>query len=154
MSSLRARPSGVTVLVVLEIIVGLILLGGGLLFGILSALVAGVGASELGEFSGPLAAISGIIGGIFVVAGLLSFVEAFGLWRGSGCAWILGLILAALGIILGISSLPTGIIYIAIQAVIIYYLTRPYVRQYFGQTVSAPSPPPSPPPSLPASPPA
>ena len=78
MSSFRARPSGVTVLVVLEIFGGLILLGGGLLFGILSALVLGVGASELGGFSGPLAAISRIIGDIFAVAGLISFVEAFG----------------------------------------------------------------------------
>jgi outer membrane protein assembly factor BamB len=127
-----ARPSGVTVLVVLEILVGLVLLGGGAIFAFLSSWI-GESPFIPSEFNIPIAAMSW---GIFVVAGLVSFIEVFGMWRGSRWAWILGLILAGLGIILGITSLPTGIVYIAIQANVIYYLTRPHVRQFLGRTSS------------------
>jgi outer membrane protein assembly factor BamB len=136
-----ARPSGVTVLVVLEILVGLVLLGGGAIFAFLSSWI-GESPFIPSEFNIPVAAMSWgiymvqVLAGIFVVAGLVSFIEAFGLWRGSRWAWILGLILAGLGIILGITSLPTGIVYIAIQANVIYYLTRPHVRQFLGRTSS------------------
>ena len=57
--STKVRPSGITVLVVLEILGGLVLLGGGAMFAILSSFTGG-----LGGIMGPLAALSGVIGGI------------------------------------------------------------------------------------------
>jgi hypothetical protein len=44
----------------------------------------------------------------------------------------LTIILSALGIIIGIVSLPSGIITIVIDALIIYYFTRSYVKEFFG----------------------
>jgi len=41
-------------------------------------------------------------------------------------------ILLALGIVSSLLSLPQGIIGIAINAVILYYMTRPHVKEFFG----------------------
>lgn len=129
----KVRPSSITVLVVLEILSGLALLGGGAMFAVLASFTGG-----LGGIMGPLAALSGVIGGILVLMGILSFIIAYGLWTGKGWARMLGLAIAAIGIILGILQLPTGIISIIIDGIIIYYLTRPHVIQFFSTPKSPP----------------
>jgi len=136
----KVRPSGVTVMVVLEILGGLALLGFGAMFVILSSFMSGFGSEFSGGYSGlmgPLAALSSVIGAVLVVMGIINFIIAIGLWRGSGWARTLGLVFSAIGIILGLISLPSGIISIIIDAVIIYYLTRPHVIQFFSMSSTA-----------------
>jgi len=69
---------------------------------------------------------------VFVVIGLINLVIAYGLWKGASWAWWIYLILLALGIVSSLLSLPQGIIGLIINGIIIYYITRPHVKEYFG----------------------
>jgi uncharacterized membrane protein (DUF2068 family) len=73
-----------------------------------------------------------VIAVVAAVMGILALIDAYGLWIGAGWAWWLTIILSALGIIVGIVSLPGGIISIFIDVLIIYYFTRSYVKEFFG----------------------
>jgi Predicted membrane protein (DUF2127). len=137
--STKTRPTGVTVLAILEIIGGIFsLLAAAALFA-LGALVGGVGM-EMGEelpglgfLAGALAAL---LGGVFIITGLVAFLLAYGFWTGKGWAWILGIVFSIIGIVLGVVSLignPASIVGILINIVIIYYLTRPHVKEWFGR---------------------
>jgi uncharacterized membrane protein (DUF2068 family) len=113
------RPLGVTVIAILTVIGGLGFLGSGAL---IFALI-------------PLLGI--IIGGVLVIIGIAYFVMAYGLWNGRRWAWKLTLILSVIGIILGIGSIVVGnvgsLFHTIINAVVIYYLYRPNVKDYFGR---------------------
>ncbi len=140
----KNRPTGVTVLAVLEILLGL----GGILVGLilavmsafLGSLLGGFGATgtdgvtfSAGLFGDLFAAVGAIIGGIIIVIGLVNFAIAYGLLKGLGWAWILSLIFAILSIVFGILMFPIGIVAIIIDALIIYYLTRRSVKEFFGK---------------------
>jgi len=73
------------------------------------------------------------VGGILVVAGVIALGLGYGLWTGKGWAWTLALIFSILGILGGIISLPEGVVSIIIDILIIYYLTRAHVKQFFGK---------------------
>ncbi len=138
--STKTRPTGVTILAILEIIGGIFsLLAAAALFA-LGALVGEAGM-EMGEalpgigfLAGTLAAL---LGGVFIITGLVAFLLAYGFWTGKGWAWILGIIFSIIGIVLGVVSLignPASIVGILINILIIYYLTRPHVKEWFGRT--------------------
>ncbi len=124
------RPTGVTVLSVLFAIFGILAIIGG-------AMVMNV---------------------VSVVAGLIDLAVAYGLWSGREWGRILTIILCAIGILWGLlvivatpfmvammhapmlrgfagilttSLLAGALIGIVVNAVIIYYLTRPHVKSYF-----------------------
>lgn len=115
----KHRPLGVTIIAILAILGGI-----GLLF-------SGFTAFAL------LPVVGIFVGGLLVVIGLAYFVMAYGLWKGKGWAWIITLILSAIGIIVGIGSIAVGnvgaLIHILINAIVIYYLYRPKVKAYFGR---------------------
>ena len=119
-----ARPTGITILAILEVLGGLALLLGGAAITALGGLVGlGLGAA---------------FGGILIIFGLLSFVVAFGLWTGKEWAWLVALILSGLGALFDLVSIVIGLGYgsilsLLIDVAIIYYLTRPHVRAYFGK---------------------
>jgi hypothetical protein len=129
----KTRPTGVTVLAVLEILSGLMLLLAGLGFVALGTL-ATMPTLALPEF---LVAIAGILGAVFIILGIVSFALAYGLWTGRGWAWTLSLVFAVLGTLLGLLSVlgspVSGIVQILVCAIIVYYLYRPYVKSYFGK---------------------
>ena len=140
----KNRPTGVTVLAVLEILLGLGSLGVGFILAVMSAflgsLLGGVGVStpdgvtvSAGLFGGLFAAIGAIIGGIIIVIGLVNFAIAYGLLKGLGWAWILSLIFAIISVIFGILMFPIGIVAIIFDALIIFYLTRSNVKAFFGK---------------------
>jgi len=85
-----------------------------------------------------------VIGGVLIIVALLDVVFAWGLWSGKGWAWILALIFAVLGILFSLVSLVRGglgsIVVLVIDAVIVYYLTRPNVRAFFGEAKLATTP--------------
>lgn len=114
MESQKHRPLGVTIIAILLIIAGIISLVGGLILLIV------------------------LVGFIFLALGIAYLVMAYGLWKGKGWAWTISLILAGIGIIMGIvyiiqDNLAGGIVSIIINGVIIYYLFRPNVKAFFGK---------------------
>lgn len=115
----RNRPLGVTIIAILAVIGGI----GSLLSGM--AVIALI----------PLLGL--IIGGILIIIGLAYFVMAYGLWKGLKWAWIITLILSAIGIIVGLGSIAVGnvgaIFHVIVNAIVIYYLYRPSVKVYFGK---------------------
>lgn len=139
----KNRPTGVTIIAILEILLGLGSLGVGFILAVMSAflgsLFGGVTGSEgvtfsAGAFGDLIAAVGGIIGGIIIIIGLLNFAIAYGLLKGHEWAWILCLIFAVISIVFGILLFPVGIIAIIFDALIIYYLTRRNVKEFFGKT--------------------
>ena len=145
------RPTGVAVLSILAAIGGILCLIGAAVLGILAGAMEEFIESAMEEYGagvipGAGEFISAIVMAIAAVAaifGVLYLIAAYGLWVGAGWAWWLTIILSILGIIGGILSLPVGIITIFIEILIIYYFTRPHVKEFFG--MAAPSPPPPPP---------
>src|SRR6476469_6059687 len=97
------RPLGVTIIAILMIIIGILSLALGALLLVI------------------------LIGIAFIILAIAYFVMAYGLWKGKTWAWTISLILAGIGIILGIASLVSkngsgAIIQIIINGIIIYYL--------------------------------
>ena len=124
--STQVRPTGVTILAILEIISGIIAIAFALFFG---AMMGSMGSSMFGNGG---AAIIGVIGGIVVVLGLISFVMAWGLLKGKSWAWTITLILTIISLIFDLPSM--NIIGIIIDVIILYYLYRPHVKAYFGKS--------------------
>ncbi len=124
------KAHGVTILAVLEIISGVIAIAFGAFFG---ALMGGLrmGASAVmmdGEFTW----LFGMVVGITVALGIISFGMAWGLLKGKPWAWTVTLILTIISPIFGVPSM--NVIGIIIDVVILYYLLRPHVKAYFGKS--------------------
>ena len=114
-----ARPTGVTILAVLAGIFGVL--------GLLGSLtLMGVG---LGIF--------GIIG---LVVAVLYLALAYGFWTLQSWAWVLGMGLSVLSIVLAVIQLVQGtnivntILNVLISGAILYYLNTPAVKAAFGRS--------------------
>jgi len=115
-----ARPDGVKVLTLLFIIGGILFL---------------VSAAFGGYFFE--ATILGLIA-------IISFGIAYGLWHGRRWARTATMILAIVGLVVSLMFTlilwPLGIVGIIIETTVIYYLTRPHVKNFFGKgAVAAPA---------------
>ncbi len=158
------RPTGVTVLGVLAILIGL---GGLITGGILLAVSAALSTINIGTTypqlagiaTGTIAIIFGVLGAVLLILGILYLATGIGFFGGKGWAWTIGLIVSILSIIVNIVQVainPGGIggavISIIIPLLILYYLTRPHVKAFFGKgPTMAPAMPPSGMGSMPAS---
>ena len=139
------RPIGVTILAILEfigagflILVGLLLLVGMSMLGAMGR--GGEGASMMGIL-GALGAAAGVV---VIILALIPLAIGIGLWKLRNWARILVIIFAGLGalgntvrVIWGLGSgdmLNTvgGIIGLGIQALILWYMFQPHVKQAFG----------------------
>jgi len=130
------RPTGVTILAALQVLAGLIFCVFGALLLAVAGLLGLVGVSPEIPFF-PLflgGVVVGVVGGIMLIIGIASFAVAYGYLNGRGWAWTLGLVIAALGLLMGILSLPEGVVGLLVDALIIYYLTRPHVKRFFGKS--------------------
>ena len=114
----KQRPLGVTIIALLAILGGIAFLVVGLTL---------IFIPVVGIFIGS---------GLFIL-GLAYFLVAYGLWNERSWAWTLTLILSGIGIIVGIGSIIVGnigsIIHTIINAIIIYYLSRPTVKSFFNK---------------------
>jgi uncharacterized membrane protein (DUF2068 family) len=125
-SLLRYRPTGVTILGLLFIITGALSLFGGIATLIAIPFVA-------------------IFGALWIALGIASLVVAYGLFKGKSWAWYVAVVLSIIGVVVNVISLVTGnmgaitgaLVGIAINAIVLYYLSRRNVRQYFGKVASA-----------------
>ena len=153
-----SRPTGVTLLAVLSILAGIVfLIGGagaitvGLVIGtyapsqISSSLAtAGYpGLSSLG--AGTIATILTVIGAVLLIVGILYLAVGAGFLGGKRWAWTLGIIGYIIGIVLNIVQIAfgayTNVLGLVIGIIIVYYLTRPHVKAFFGKGGAMPASP-------------
>ena len=117
----KKPPKGLVIIVILTIISGLILLA--------MSFVSFSVSSSLGS--------TALIGSSFLlILGIASIIASIGLHKGKGWSWTLLLILSgfgAAGYLLNIVNGNTlSFVGLVVNAAIIYYLYRPYVRKYFA----------------------
>jgi hypothetical protein len=124
--SVKVRPTGVTILAILEIISGSIAIGFGIFF---STLWDSVGIGMM-DFDG--SAAMGTMSAIIIALGVVSFVMAWGLLKGKSWAWTITLILTIISLIIDLPSM--NFIGLIIHFVILYYLFRPHVKAFFGKS--------------------
>jgi uncharacterized membrane protein (DUF2068 family) len=160
---IRHRPTGVTILGILFVIAGAFTLMGGIATLVAVPFLANVNPNVIGnnelQFNGQqpftlgeqtaLAQGSGsiltVLGALLIPVGIASFVVAYGLFKGKSWSWTVAVVLSAIGLAINVISLVTSnmggitgaLVGIAINAIVLYYLSRRNVRQYFGK-VAAP----------------
>jgi hypothetical protein len=144
----KKRPTGVTILAILQIIIAILFLLGS--FGMfMVAALANVEEvrDEIGKEAPDWVVDNatpffGALGAIFLILAIVGFVLGYGYLKGIGWAWTLGIIIAVISIIGDIiepitdrssDALGGSIIGIIISLIIIYYLTRPHVKTFFGK---------------------
>ena len=122
------RPILITIIAILEFLIGLLILVGGVL------LIAGV--ISAGDIDPEFADLGNAASIAMIVIGLLNIIIAGGFWNGWSIMWYIGLIVNGIGLIVAIYGLiTTGIgsaIPLVIYAVILFYLFRPGVKDFFG----------------------
>ena len=134
------RPTGLTIMAVLFIIAGAFTLLGGI-----TTLEAAIGQAS-GPILTDLEALIIPLGIEILCIG--SFVVAISLFTvKSRWVWLVALVLSTIGLVVNIVSLVVpnmftivaagAVVGIAINAIILYYLSRRNVRQYFGNKTSA-----------------
>jgi hypothetical protein len=159
-STPKSRPTGVTIIAILNIIGGIIMLFGAITLIAIGAILPTLpqttfnqsglqGNLTAGQVPVPPPSVppmvsQSLLGGIGVASGIVllaiaivSFVVAYGLLKGLGWAWTVTVILSIVSIVFNAISIATGniaaIISIIISGIIIYYLYRPHVKAYFGK---------------------
>jgi hypothetical protein len=76
-----------------------------------------------------MAMIPRVLGTVLIIIGLASLLIAWGLWAGKPWARLVALVFVILSIIA--TLVAYHLVGIVIDAIIIYYLTRPGVKQFF-----------------------
>lgn len=144
------RPTGVTILAVLAILGalaflfgGVVLLGVGLVIGAyagsqLTNSLTSAGYSGLASLgAGTIALILIALGAVILILGILYLAVGIGFFGGKGWAWTLGIVVSVIGIILDIIQIAFGnvgsVFGLIIGILIVYYLTRPHVKVFFGK---------------------
>jgi len=117
----EGRPTGVTILAILEAIAGVYYLATGFNVSIYRTLV---------RLAFGIASIDSIfVGAALIIIGLVSLFLAWGLWTGKGWARMTALVFAILSLI--VSLISRNLFGLVIDLIIVYYLTRPNVKQFF-----------------------
>ena len=125
--STGSRPMGIVILAVLEALVGIYHLATG--FGDLFVAATIRSFLYFGIPSSSMVMIPRILGTVLIIIGLASLVIAWGLWTGKPWARLAALVFVILSIIANLVAYH--LVGIVIDAIIIYYLTRPGVKQFF-----------------------
>jgi hypothetical protein len=120
----KKRPTVVKILVLIVAIGSIIPILAGVM------MLTGGGAYE-GYFMQEL--LSQIIPTYSVLVGVIGLVTAWGLWAGKGWAWIIALLIFIIGIIMDLVTLPTGIVGVVIDAIVLYLLMRSDTRKFCGK---------------------
>ena len=135
---IRHRPTGLTIMAVLFIIAGAFTLLGGITT--LEAAVVQASAPILTDLEALFIPL-----GIEILC-IASFVVAVSLFTvKSWWVWLVAVVLSTIGLVVNVISLITtsmlpmaaALVGIAINAIILYYLSRRNVRQYFGKKANA-----------------
>ncbi len=130
-----SRPTGITIIAVLAILIGVLgLLAGVAIIG-LSALIST--STFVGMDPALLTGVGLVVGGIVLVFSLIWLAVGLGFLHGRSWAWTLGMIFSVLSIIGALSFAIlgdySGIFGVFIWGMMIYYLTRNRVKSFFGK---------------------
>ncbi len=169
-SLIRHRPTGVTILGVLFVIAGAFTLLGGVATLVAIPFVANVNPNVIGnnelqlngqqplltpseqtELAQGSGSILTVLGALLIPLGIASLVVAYGLFKGKTWAWFVAVVLSTIGLVINAISLVTAnmgaitgaLVGIAINAIVLYYLSRRNVREYFGRVAAAKEPSPT-----------
>jgi uncharacterized membrane protein (DUF2068 family) len=160
---IRRRPTGVTILGILFVIAGAFTLLGGIATLVAIPFIANVNPNVIGnelQFNGqqPLftpseqtelalgsGAILTVLGALLIPLGIASLVVAYGLFKAKSWSWTVAVVLSIIGVVVNVISLVTAnmgaitgaLVGIPINAIVLYYLSRRNVRQYFGKVATA-----------------
>ena len=132
------RPIGITILGIIQILIGIL----GLL---VSLLILGVSAllSTLPVVGGLASSVGLIIGGVFLFFTLIWLATGVGFLHGRGWAWDLGMIFTILSILGAAYVAYVGVTQafyaLGFWVIMIIYLTRHHVKIFFGKGVVAAS---------------
>ncbi|MCH9658677.1 SHOCT domain-containing protein [archaeon] len=122
------RPTGITILAILEIIGGIVVA--------LLVTASGLFTSAMMSMGGLYAGLGGAITGILGTVAAIHFIIAFGLLSGKPWGRKIVIILSIISLIMG--ALSFSILTIIIDAIVLYYMWRPHVMAYFqGRAVYA-----------------
>ena len=137
----KQRPTGITLLAIAFIILGvlsfvwsLLVFGVGAVTGLTGSIIGAENVASLGG--------SNVFGGMVgMAAAVLDFIIAFGLLRLKPWAWLLALIGVGLNFISGIVgifqggffALCCGLLGLLVPGAILFYLLRPEIRRLFGR---------------------
>ena len=125
-----SRPTGVTIVSVLLGVAGAVHVLFGLAFATILGLVLGDMAVDP-EVAGIIGALGFGIGAVAVALGAALFFVMYGMLTAKSWAWNATRIVVIISIVVGVLSLD--IVSLAISGVILFYLYRPRVKQYFGR---------------------
>ena len=136
------RPTGATIVAVIEGILGVL--------GILAALAligfSGLAGGMIGSSGDPDAAgVGAVVAGFGIVAGLIAgligilyFAIAYGVWKGRTWAWMLGIVVSIIAIVFAVLGLTGGvslssILSLALPIIVVYFLWQPEVKRWLGR---------------------
>ncbi len=124
MANDKDRPVLISVIAILYFVFGILMLLGGIG-------IVGLGAAIPG-----LIVPGGVLGGGLALAGIISLIIAGGFWNGWKAIWYLAVIFGILEIIVSLVMIFTGnmsaILALIIEALLLYYIFRPKVKEFFG----------------------
>jgi hypothetical protein len=126
----RGRPAGVALLSILEVLSGIVWV---VLAAILLGFFQGFYEPHIWPLPLVINTVAFFLGIVYLVLGFVSFILAYGFWYGIGWAWLVGIILEVMGLILNLIEFPSGLLGLFINILVLYYLTRPHVKRYFGR---------------------
>jgi hypothetical protein len=129
----KSRPTGVTIVAILNIIGGIAMFA--------TVILASIGAS-ISPTEETVSAVQ-TIGAILIAVGIVSFVVAYGVLKGRPWAWTLTVIVSIINIVVSVILIAlfsiVSILNIIMSGLILYYLYRRHVKAYFGKTISSSS---------------
>jgi len=83
-----------------------------------------------------IAGFTALGGGILLVIGIIYLIIAGGMWNGWKIMWYIGVIVNGISLIMGLASIFVGsfvgIIPLVVDIIILFYLFRPGVKEFFG----------------------
>src|SRR5438132_12169978 len=128
-----SRPVGITILAILEILIGIV----GLLA---SPVIIGFSAlfSTLPTVGSLLGAVGLVIGGVVLFFSVIWLATGVGFLHGKSWSWTLGMIFSILSLLGAIGALTICLITGGVGGLIfwglmLYYLTRTHVKAFFGK---------------------
>jgi hypothetical protein len=144
MTGTTARPTGITILAILAVVVGVLNIVAGLGFIAGAPLIPDLAVGTVAEdISGSLKSIALILGVAWIVVGAVQFAFAYGAWTLKPWGWMLGLVIEGssilLTIIIGVmagnlvATLSVSLVPLAVSIIIIAYLLSAKVRSAFGR---------------------
>ncbi|ABL78803.1 DUF7144 family membrane protein [Thermofilum pendens] len=132
----RTRPTGVTILAVLNMLGGALLVLLGLIFVAVGPLLE---RSTPATMPGLFSLILGGLGALLIVMGAVSLIVGWGLWTGKGWAWWVTVIFEVLGLLSGLLSAAAGdpfsVVGLLVSAIVLWYMFKPHVKDFFGVKV-------------------